>query len=229
MTRPQKIHYGLWIILILAMVTELALQTFYLNKFGMYNTPIVSILSGIVVALAAFGLGGFKKPELTNFQLTPSKTKYIAMAVLFTAGTIVCGIALKGVFAKYAIDAKISDIIPSLEFYVRRLLAGEVVYRPLPFEGYSVDPTYLPLLWSPYAFSELLGIDYRWTAYLVFLIAIFFSQRKLIQQDIPLPELLVKLAIPFIALFILISSKPLSFGYVYYLAMLLPFGYPFIC
>ena len=56
--------------------------------------------------------------------------------------------------------------------YVQRLLGGETVYKPLPFEGYQVNPTYLPLMWAPYSFSEILKIDYRWTAYAVFLIPI---------------------------------------------------------
>jgi len=179
----------------------------------MYDNPIVSILAGLIVAITAFALAGFKQKEEVNWKQNLSPwLKYGVVGVVFVIGAFSCGTFLAQIFADHAIDAQTSDIIPSLELYVQRLLAGETVYRPLPFDGYSVDPTYLPLLWGPYIFSELLSIDYRWTAYLVFLIAIFAYHRALLKKGFPILELLLKAAIPFVGLFVLIYNRPFSFG-----------------
>ena len=222
MTRKQILHYSLWAILILGMVSELALQTFWQNKFGMYKSPVIWMISGMTVCFAAFLLVGFKKPGVELSKGLPKKWKYGLVTGLFLLGAFWCGNFMSGIFEQFPIDAKLSDIIPSLELYVKRLLAGEVVYRPLPFEGYSVDPTYYPLLWAPYIFSELANIDYRWTAYGVFLIAIFLYQMKLVKQDISIVELILKMAIPFVWVYLFTQFARGTFGMA---VELLPVGF----
>lgn len=213
MGKKQILHYILWLILIAAMVTELALQSYHFNEYGMYDNPIVSISSGLIVALCAFALAGFRKEEKLAWKpVLGAWAKYIIVGSVFVGGGYWCGNTLQAIFAAHPVDAELSDVIPSLELYVRRLLAGETVYRPLPFNGYSVDPTYLPLLWSPYIFSELLQIDYRWTAYTVFLIAIFCFHISLLKKGFPLLELLLKAAVPFVALHVLTLHRPFAFG-----------------
>ncbi len=230
MSRKQILHYGLWGVLILGMVTELALQTFWQNKFGIYKSPVIWIIAGISVSLAAFGLVGFKQPTvplnkgnqvLRRLNWNPM-LKYLTFVLLFALGAYWCGNFLDNIFERIPVDAKLSDIIPSLEMYVQRLLNGEQVYRPLPFDGYSVDPTYFPLLWAPYIFSDLLQIDYRWTAYGVFLIAIFLYQLKLLKQDIPIFEVLVKMSIPFVWLYVFTQFASGTLGMA---VELLPIGF----
>lgn len=208
--------------LFLFMLMELAMQTFWRNEFGMHISPIVSMLSGLAVAVLAFLLIGFKSEESNNYSVIVANRRKGVWLLTFSLGAMAIAYFLYTIFETFPIDAKASDIIPSLEMYVRRLLAGEVVYRPLPFEGYSVDPTYFPMLWSPYIFSELLGIDYRWTAYTVFLVAIFLHQRKLIHKDIPIFELVGKTIFPFLMILILGLCAAGDFGLA---VELLPVGF----
>ena len=217
-----KYHYLLILLLFAGIVVELAMQTFWQNRFGMYKSPIVWIVAGIVVCIAAFLLLGFKKSALEN-NFKPLKwPRAIIVFVCFISGAIWCGTQLDQVFQSFPVDAKASDIIPSLEIYVRRFLSGETVYRPLPFEGYSVDPTYLPLMWAPYSFSEILKIDYRWTAYTVFLIPIFIYNIRLIKSDATIFELLIKPLIPFLFLYYIIQYASGTLGHA---VELLPIGF----
>ena len=101
-------------------------------------------------------------------------------------------------------------------------LGGETVYKPLPFEGYSVDPTYLPLMWAPYSFSEILKIDYRWTAYIIFLIPIFIYNIHLIRSNAPIKELVLKTSLPFIFLLCFTIRSSASLGLA---VELLPVGF----
>ncbi len=209
-------------IFFLAIIVELAMQSFLLNSLGMYISPIVSILSGITVALTAFWLTAFKEEQgyKTDHQ-NPSK-QYKIMYGSFAIGAIISAVILYFIFLDFPVDAKASDIIPSLEMYVRRFLAGEVVYRPLFFESYAVNPTYLPLLWAPYIVSEVLGIDYRWTAYFVFLLAIFLYQLKLVKKNLPVYELVLKSIIPFVLIIVLAIFTRSNFGLA---VELLPIGF----
>ncbi len=85
-------------------------------------------------------------------------------AVLLALGLLFTGYLLQGIIVDHPIKAEESDVIPSLEVYVRRLLAGEKVYTAIPFKGYEVWPTYFPGMWLPYLLPELMGFDYRWMA-----------------------------------------------------------------
>lgn len=221
----RSVQYIWWGILIIALVVEIGMQTFWLNRFGYFTSPVVSILSGILVGVSALALAsgqkiGYQVPKLEKF-IVPN-WRYLLFGVLFLAGSIWCGIWLSKIMGRFPVDASASDIIPSLELYVRRLLAGEVVYRPLPFNGYEVDPTYYPLLWGPYIFSELLNIDYRWTAYTVFLLALFWYQYRLVRQNINVVELIIKMAIPFVWIYLFTQFVPGTFGMA---VELLPVGF----
>ena len=215
-------HNGLILLLFLGIFGELAMQTFWQNQFGMYKSPIVWMLSGFLVCFTAFFLIGFKKPMPQKDEKAIKWQRALIVLGIFSFGTIWCGFRLDQVFQSFPVDAKASDIIPSLEMYVRRFLGGETVYRPLPFEGYSVDPTYLPLMWAPYSFSEILKIDYRWTAYIVFLIPIFIYNFKLIKSNASIPELIIKPLVPFIFLYSFTQNASGTLGYA---VEMLPIGF----
>ncbi len=204
------------------MLVELAMLTSWQNKYGVYNSPIVWLTSGIIFCIAAFKLIGFKKPEIPKSLKAIKWWRYLIVFSIFAAGSIYCAYLLREVFWGYPIDAKASDIIPSLEMYVQRFLSGETIYKPLQFEGYAVDPTYFPMLWAPYIFSEVLNIDYRWTAYLVFLLAIFLYNIKLIRSDAGIFEIVFKALIPF---FFIYRYRLYSWGTFGYAVELLPIGF----
>jgi hypothetical protein len=223
---PKKIlwHYTLVILLGVAVYWELGYQTFWQNYHGMYRSPAIWMASGLMVCLISFLLIGFKKKEeIINTREKPIIwLRSLVIFGLFLYGAIWCGIRLEPIFQEFPVDAKISDIIPSLEMYVQRLLGGETVYKPLPFEGYEVNPTYFPLLWAPYIFSEVLNIDYRWTAYGVFLLALFFYNLKLLKSETGLLEAAVKIFVPFYFIYQFILHAKGTFGMA---VELLPIGF----
>jgi hypothetical protein len=218
----SKYHY-LWILLLaVGMYLEVAMQTFWLNKYGMYNSPIVWMTAGMLTCLAAFMLIGFKKPVLENKLKSLKWQRYLIVLLVFTFGAIWCGVRLDKVFQDFPIGPKASDIIPSLEMYVQRFLSGETIYKSLPFDGYEVDPTYLPLMWAPYSFSEILKIDYRWTAYVVFLIPILIYSIQLAKSKTNVVELIIKTLIPFLFLYSFTQNAKGTLGYA---VELLPVGF----
>lgn len=214
-------HYGWLLLLFAGMFIELAMQTFWQNELGMYKSPVVWFVSGIVACIAAFALIGFK--TTTEHDSGSSiRQKILVVTACFLLGAIWCGVRLEHVFYKFPIDAKSSDIIPSLQMYVQRFLSGETVYRPLPFEGYQVDPTYFPLMWAPYSFSEILKIDYRWTAYAVFLIPLIIYSIRLVKSDTPVVESAFKTLIPFLFLYNIAQNASGTLGMA---VELLPVGF----
>jgi hypothetical protein len=92
--------------------------------------------------------------------------------VVFLGGMMLAGRSLQGRFEEIPIDPYWSDIVPSIQLYVTRLLAGEPVYVPMEFPGWTVLPTYFPMMWLPYVPAEVFGFDYRWVAFGLFAIAV---------------------------------------------------------
>jgi len=204
------------------MYLELAMLTIWQNKYGMFASPIVWMVAGLITCIAAFFIIGFKDSALENNSKPLKIQRAIIVFACFLIGAIWSGVQLDQVFQSYPVDAKASDIIPSLEMYVQRLFRGDKIYDPLPFDGYSVDPTYLPLMWAPYMFSEVLKIDYRWTAYLVFLIPIFIYNIRLIKSEATIFESVFKTIIPFFFIYYYTQYASGTFGYAVELA---PIGF----
>ncbi len=215
-------HYFWVLVLLLSTLLELAMLTSWQNRFGVYKSPVVWLVAGIAFCIAAFFLTGFKKPEIPKSLKTVKWWRHLIVFGIFIIGSIYCAFQLREVFWGYPIDAKASDIIPSLQMYVQRLLSGEVVYKPLQFEGYHVDPTYFPMLWAPYIFSEVLSIDYRWTAYFVFLFVIFLYNFQLVKSSYSIFELALKALIPF---FFIYRYRLFAWGTFGYAVELLPIAF----
>ncbi|MBL7775518.1 MAG: hypothetical protein JNK89_05915 [Saprospiraceae bacterium] len=209
-------------LLFAGMFIELAMQTFWQNKLGMHQSPILWLVSGISVCMAAFALVGFKPTTSADNAIPGSKQRKWVVTASFLLGAIWCGVRLYHVFQRFPIDAKASDIVPSLQMYVQRFLAGEPVYQPLPFEGYQIDPTYFPMMWAPFSFSEILKIDYRWTAYAVFLIPIILYSIRLVKSNTPVFESAIKTLIPFVFLYDIAQNASGTLGLA---VELLPVGF----
>ncbi len=166
MELSTKQRVSLLVLFFIGLLLELGLQTFWMGKLGPYLSPVVWLVAGILSCGTALLLVGFKKsplPVSRDYYQRYNNALLVLSVTLFSALTI--GTFLAVIFQKYPSDPMGSDILPSLEFYVKRFLGGEKVYQPMPFPGWTVLPTYFPMLWLPYTFSELLQIDYRWTAF----------------------------------------------------------------
>ena len=113
----------------------------------------------------------FQKTTALNF-ITPKGNSFprnlALVSSIFALGVFIVGKLYASIQTQFPVDpdGHGSDIIPSLYLYVKRFLAGEFAYQPLEFDGWTVLPTYFPMMWLPYCFSEILKIDYRWTAYI---------------------------------------------------------------
>ncbi|MEM1320760.1 MAG: hypothetical protein AAGG75_10925 [Bacteroidota bacterium] len=213
----------LWLtLMVLGLVYELGCLTYWIKDYGSYTKPIIWLVAGLVTALAALPLLAFEQEEKGTPMGRKSWPKWLVTFLVFGWGAVYIGQHLQAIFLAFEIGPLNSDIVPSLQFYVRRLLSGEFAYNPMQFPGWTVYPTYFPLLWLPYIFSEVLSIDYRWTAYLLFLLAILLYNRWLIRQDISPIEAGLKAALPFVMVFSFIYNTEKVFGHA---VELLPIAY----
>jgi len=192
------------VFLILFLLIEIGFHTFWKNLCGPYISPLISIISGVLFCLFALFICGFQKNSFSYPKLSFNKRipQIIAFSIVFIIFTYWCGNFMNKIFSRIPIDPKLSDIIPSLQIYVNRLINLQTVYLPLQFDGYAVNPTYFPLLWFPYLFSEILNIDYRWTPYFFFLISIFIFLILLIKANVHFIEILIKIFIPFLWIYL---------------------------
>lgn len=149
---------------------------------------------------------------------------YLLLSSLIFLGLSVWGATkLSVIYDSFPIGPEHSDIIPNLELYVRRMMAGEFPYTPMVFETWTVLPTYFPMMWLPYTFSEVLNIDYRWTAYLGFLAVLaLWIWYILRHSNQTLPEISAKIILPFFMLGYFFDYEPKVFGHA---VELLPIGY----
>ncbi|MBK6905217.1 MAG: hypothetical protein IPH04_21075 [Saprospirales bacterium] len=200
----------------IAMFLELAMQTFWRNQFGPYWSPAVWLIAGLSVAGAALWL--FSRtdhaPALpAKAPMLPFWGQCLAIAVLFLACCTFVLFQIWPVFDEFPIDPLQSDVIPSMEIYVKRLLGGEKVYRTLHFPGWDVEPTYFTMNWLPYVVPELLKIDYRWLPLGIFygMTGIFVG--RMLWQRRPIGEVALKTVLPFGALWLLIREDRHIFGH----------------
>ncbi len=124
--------------------------------------PIIWLVSGILIIVPFYK----NKFDLQNSLQQKSLVKsswLLGLFLLVISGFIIFK-EMVWVFEQFADKADGSDVIPSLEAYVQRFLNGDPVYVEIPFENYSVQPTYFPAMWMPYIIPEVLGFDYRFMA-----------------------------------------------------------------
>lgn len=220
------------IFLMIATYVELGYQTFWLNREGIYWNPIIWLLSGLGCCFFAAVL---IKENYPKSNLTPVSKVFLLKnafvnkwisgliySLVFIGCTVFIGDKLQIIFDKYPIDPLSSDVIPSMEMYVKRFLAGEKVYTEMYFPSWSFFPTYLPFMWSPYMLAEILNLDYRWVAYCFFIIVLIFWNRRLLLQPIYFEEALLKLPLPFFVLYYFIIHADFMFGHS---LELMPIGY----
>ena len=205
----------IWIItFVLGLFLEFALQTFWKGKLGIYWSPVFWMIGGILLCISAYQLAAFRVGFRSIEMRVDRLKRLFAWAIVFISGMLICGFKLSLIFEAFPIDPAQSDVIPSLEFYVKRFLAGEIVYRDLPFAGYNVQPTYFPMLWLPYCISEILQLDYRWTPFILFMAILAIHQILMSKKEQSWLEYLSKLTLPFVFLFVFAAELPHEFGLV---------------
>lgn len=124
----------------------------------MAHNPFIWTVTGFMFIFPLFKLAG--KNDLEPIPLNKNYAWIVSAVLLMISGGLIY-IEMMNVFAENAHLSEGSDVIPSLEVYVRRFLSGEKVYVEIPFDNYEVKPTYFPAMWMPYIIPELFNFDYR--------------------------------------------------------------------
>lgn len=211
---------NLWLsLLFLGLIGELGFLSFSRHALGDYASPVAWLAFGILTSVAAFILLTPRTTAIaTNADMPQNKKNLLVVGGVFLVAALLLGFRLSYIFAEFPIGQHQSDIIPSIQMYVRRLLSGAYPYTPLHFDGWTVLPTYFPMMWLPYVFSEILEIDYRWTAYLLFVGVCLLYIYRLTKQVISQKEMIFKALLPLVLVIVLsIFEKPM-FGHAVELA-----------
>ncbi|MGK0364614.1 MAG: hypothetical protein ACI85O_001671, partial [Saprospiraceae bacterium] len=219
----SAINTLLIVLLFAGVFIELILQTSAMGVLGNYRSSALWMLSGLVTCAAGWNLLAWRKTTIAT--VTEKKTHLIsmvAMSVVFAGMAIWIGLKFSVIYGNYEVSQYNSDIVPSIQLYVQRLLGGETVYTPLVFDGWTVLPTYFPMMWLPYVFSEILEIDYRWTAYIVFLSGLSLYFFRISKQEIPIIEKIFKIILPFGMLSYFVEHTPEALGHA---VELMPIGF----
>ncbi len=213
---PQNLSRPLLLsVLFFALFLELSLITFWKGTFGDYLSPAVWLGANLSFCAAAWALLLSPKNAVIPLQENSKKKRrnQIAGFVTFTILAVIVGGRLSGIYAEFVIDPAVSDVLPSIQMYVRRFLSGAEVYAPLQFDGWAVTSTYFTMMWLPYIFSEIASIDYRWTAFAVFSGGLLPYVYRMSRQKMSLTELLLKIALPFLFLIIIANNNRTILGH----------------
>ncbi len=197
------------LLLWLATYVELRMLTDYRGWPNVYISVIIWMIAGLMVGICGIKLGAFKTKISTK---SIPLYRLAILAVIFVVGAWMNAEVLQDTIQRIPATAQESDVVPSMVYYVQRMLAGEVVYNPMPFPGWTVDPTYMPFMWLPYTFSELVNIDYRWTPLVYFLLVLPFYFYRIHKVEDNLLFLILKGILPFYFIYQLLIDNDNFFG-----------------
>ncbi len=198
------------ILLWIATFVELQMLTLWRTWPNVYVSVIIWMVAGLLVGMCGIKLGVFKNAVSTKSDRPISHL--ILLAIVFIGGSWINASVLGETIARVPATAMESDVVPSMVYYVQRMLAGEVVYNPMPFPGWTVDPTYMPFMWLPYTFSELAQIDYRWTPLVYFLVVLPFYFYRIYKVESNLFFVVLKAVVPFFFVHQLLITNDNFFG-----------------
>jgi hypothetical protein len=203
------------LIILIAFLLELGLLTFIRGLPGTYFSPVLLLCTSIFIGLYPLVLSCRKKLIIAGDlrKRNWDKLNIILAISIYIAGIIVCTVFLNRLILSNPISVKQSDIIPTLEIMTKRLLNWQFPYRPIYDWGYNVYPSYLPLYWMPFLFSELTHLDYRWTPFIIWALAIFYYEFRLLRYKLPLFDYLLLSIFPFLVLLLFARYAPFSLLY----------------
>jgi hypothetical protein len=176
-----------------------------------HTSPVLWFLGGFLTVFAGAKLLFFEKNEPATNENQTKKTVWLLG--LFSILAAAVAFLLTPNFAAHPSNPLESDVIPTIEILVRRILNGEWVYAPIQFPTWTVNNAYLPMQYLPFIFAEKLHFDYRWLAYLSFLIIILMWINFSFKKQINLFEWTLKICFVFIALLMLNKHDFASFAF----------------
>lgn len=168
------------------MLTEISLLTYCSNFFGSLWNPVVLCLVSIAVGICVLFLPNNTAANDNNTELkSADKHTWYFFALAFITIVLLLFIPKGGILSivrNFPVDAKFSDIIPTIQVMCERFVQGINPYQEIDF-GYKLPPSYMPLVWLPYVPAEILHIDYRWTMIFIFFTSILFLFYKNIRKN----------------------------------------------
>lgn len=155
-----------------ALIIETLSYTFFLNRYPLLN-PFILLVSSTLVCYFAFRISQNQGEK--NQRIIPNKYQVILLEMVFLLLTLGILKWCQNIFIEIPNNPNSSDIVPSLELYVKRFLNFEYPYQPMNFGFWTVQPTYFPLRWLPFIITEKLKVDYRYLPifFILFLITVF--------------------------------------------------------
>ncbi len=183
-------QYSNIIFLVLIFLEGVFMLLTYRRVWGQTPNAIIYFISSLLIGLLL--LVKFFKADVTLVTTPqPKRNNFIVLAISLIL-LLVTGTLLASIFKEYPIDVKKSDIIPSIQVMVNRLLHGQYAYAPIYDFGYLFSPTYLPMQWLPYVAAEKSGLDYRWISFAIWGIGYLLIVFRSLKSD----NLLLKISIP---------------------------------
>ena len=92
----------------------------------------------------------------------------------------------------------------------QRFLNFEFPYKVISNWG-TLQPSFMPFQWMPFLLGDLLKIDYRWIAFIFWLLGILFYSYRLLKKNVSVLNLILLAMLPFAVLFIYIRYVPETF------------------
>jgi len=138
----------------------------------------------------------------------------IVLLILYSGGFAYLIPGLTQVFETYPISLTQSDIIPQIEWMVRKFFwEGETPYQTFTDFGYPLFSPYMPLHWGPFFFSELGQFDDRWVAMGIWLIISLVFVWKTGNSRIFVGVKWIPVALPLYYLYQVIIYEPQVLGH----------------
>ncbi len=151
-----------------------------------HPSSIVLLLSSLLIGILGLSLCLTKSSANDHGHNDRGRFFRIGFSVLWcVTAAILLGLSLEESFSSYALDkmdTSKSDVIPLVMVMVERFIAGDFPYADVSLWGYTLRPTYMPMIWIPFSLAEVFSFDYRWVPYGILVISIFILQISLITR-----------------------------------------------
>ncbi len=164
-----------WNLAFASLITLEASFVFYMHKGSLPNPVneaglfLSSLLIGLLVLVRYYGK---KVVPISESKSWLRKECFLPIGIL-SLGFLLFIFVCARLFQEMPVDPKWSDIIPTIQVAVERLLHGERVYATIYMHSHTLPLTYLPMQWLPFTLAGWLQFDFRWIAVGIFCIACY--------------------------------------------------------
>ncbi len=193
------------------LLLEPFLLTVWAGQTGLYLSPVIWLVIALIPAVLLLFRYGTQQ-SFTYGERQPQNFNTSILWGIFCAGMLICAIDLAQTIAKFEIDPRNSDILPSLKLYVTRFLAGTDPYAPMEFPSWTVMPNYFTLRWLPFVPAELFKFDYRWIGFIAICCAFWYYTTQVLKHTQRLRAALLPVAAPWFMLFVFMQYDRYAFG-----------------